>query len=131
MAEDTTTEAFEPGCGIVEMGPTGGSEAQAGVSLVAKGRCWRCNQEGHSGRTKAQIRKKSSTAFNSICTKCNMVRHYTSMCKRLEKRTKDPTSLSQQIVDGSSQNNRIAKDGMRNMHNYGGATHLRVTLTDA
>jgi hypothetical protein len=45
---DTTTDTFEPGCGIMEMAPTRGSEAQAGVSLVAKG--------SHSGRTQAHIR---------------------------------------------------------------------------
>jgi hypothetical protein len=58
-----------------------------------------------------------------------MVGHYTSVCKRWEKRTKDPTSLSQQFVDVASENNRIEKDIMRNMHNYGGAAHLRGTLT--
>ena len=46
---DPTTKAFEPGHRVVERSLTRKSEAQAGDSIRVKGRCWRCNQEGHSG----------------------------------------------------------------------------------
>ena len=119
---DTTTDAFEPGGGAVEMTPTHGSEAQDEVLLVANGKCKRCNQEGHIGRAQAHIRKKSCKAFTSTCQKCNLVGHFTSVCKRGGKKTKDPTSISQQVVDveGASENSRTGEDdGVGDMHNCG------------
>ena len=37
---DATTEAFEPGGGVVEMTPTRCSEAHAIASIMVKGRFW-------------------------------------------------------------------------------------------
>ena len=64
-------------------------------AVLIQGRCWRCNQEGHRGRAQAHIRKISCKAFNATYKKCNLVGHYTSVCKRGEKRTKDPTFIGQ------------------------------------
>ena len=54
-----------------------------------KGRCWRCNQEGHSGRSKAHIRKVSCAAFKSVCQQCNAIGHYTSVCKKGNRREQE------------------------------------------
>ena len=85
---DTTPDEFEPGGGVVKMTPTRGSEAQAEIPLVAKGKCWRCNQEGHSGRAQAHIRKVSCAAFNSVCQQCDVIGHFNSVSKRGDKKTK-------------------------------------------
>ena len=87
----------------MERSPTCNCETQADPVGV-KGRCWRCNQEGHSGRAQAHIRKVTCAAFNSVCQQCDVIGHYTSVCKRGDKRNKD----------------RIDRDDMSNTYNYGG-----------
>ena len=87
----------------MEKSPTCNCETQADPVGV-KGRCWRCNQEGHSGRAQAHIRKVTCAAFNSVCQQCDVIGHYTSVSKRGDKRNKD----------------RIDRDDMSNTYNYGG-----------
>ena len=69
----------------------GGGQSSGQVNAVLlQGRCCRFNQEGHSGRAQAHVRKISCKAFNSTCKKCNQVEHYTSVCKKPgDKKTKD------------------------------------------
>ena len=46
-------------------------------------RCWRCGEEGHSGRTQKDIRRTSCDAFNTMCEKCNKVGHFATRCNYL------------------------------------------------
>ena len=80
-----TTRAFKPGHRVVERLPTRNTETQAGDPIGVKGRCWRC----HSGRAQAHIRKVSCAAFDSVCQQCYVIGHYTSICKRGDKRNKE------------------------------------------
>ena len=59
-----------------------GQPTLASQALEVKIRiCWRCAQEGHHGKAKPEIREKVCKAYNSKCTKCEKVGHFTKQCK--------------------------------------------------
>ena len=59
-------------------------------AVHVQGKCWRCGQEGHSGKAPASVRKMTCKAYNSKCLKCRQVGHYTKVCKKtVEKKTKE------------------------------------------
>ena len=92
--DDTITfvEAHEMGKrDLAKLGqPTLASQA---LEVKIKGTCWRCSQGGHYGNAEPEILKKVCKAFNSKCTKCEKVGHFTKQCKPREaaspKQTKD------------------------------------------
>jgi hypothetical protein len=78
-------EAREIGKRDVQMLGGGPSSGQVNAVLV-QGRCWKCKQEGHSGRAQAHVRKISCKAFNS------------SVCKKAgDKKTKDEEVTSNSV----------------------------------
>ena len=82
------TITLEHGQRAEERSPSYKNEAQAGDPIKMKGKCWRCDLEGHSGRAQAHIRKVSCAAFNSVCQQCDVIVHYTNVCKRGDKKNK-------------------------------------------
>ena len=81
-----TAKAFEHRRKVMDMTLQSNNKAQIGDSTMVEGKCWRCHQEGHHGRARAHIRKELCAAFYSVCQQCELIGHYTSLCKKGDKR---------------------------------------------
>jgi hypothetical protein len=80
----------------------GGPSSGQVNALLVHGRCWRFNQDGHSGRAHAHVRRISCKTFNITCKKYNQVRHYTNICKKpVAKKTRQEVTENSVQVKGS------------------------------